>query len=57
VKKRWIEVKRSWFTSIAEIHIPVLVMCIILIMRGIIHIKPVLMAGDEFSIDEGSLIG
>jgi hypothetical protein len=50
-------VKRSWFTSIAEIHIPVLVMCIILIMRGIIHIKPVLMAGDEFSIDEGSLIG
>jgi hypothetical protein len=50
-------VKRSWFTSIAEIYIPVLVMCIILIMRGRIHIKPVLMAGDEFSIDEGSLIG
>ena len=49
--------KRSWFTSIAEIYIPVLVMCIILIMRARIHIKPVMMAGNEFSIDEGSLIG
>jgi hypothetical protein len=50
-------VKRTWFTSIAEIYIPVLVMSVILIMRARIHKKPVLMAGDEFSIDEGSLIG
>ena len=59
LKKRWIEIKRSCFTSLAEILIPVLVMSIILILRARIHIKPVPMAGDEFSImeDEGSLIG
>ncbi len=56
-KKRWIESKRACFTTFAEILVPVLVMCIILIMRARIHIKPVRLVGDEFSIEEGTLIG